>query len=164
MLPLLLPDAPVVRDAGGDADTVLLELSVEEGVGAAVPVPVNVALPVAVPLGVWLGETLLLLEMLELLLAEAPAVREGVALADTVELALRVLEGVLAPVLLPVCVPLPVAVLLGLWLGVALLDSEMLPLLLADAPVVRDAVGDADTVLLPLTVEDGVGCAVPVPV
>jgi hypothetical protein len=38
----------------------------------------------------------------------------------------------------------------------------MEPLLLAEAPAVREAVGDADTVELPLRVEEGVGCAVPV--
>ena len=59
---------------------------------------------------------------------------------------------------------LPVGVPLELWLGVALLLSEMEPVLLPDAPVVRDAVGDAETVLLALTVDEGVDCAVPVAV
>ena len=57
-MPLLLKDtlldvealAPALREPVGLADSVLLALRVEEGVGCAVPVPVCVALPVGVPL------------------------------------------------------------------------------------------------------------------
>jgi hypothetical protein len=37
--------------------------------------------------------------------------------------------------------------------GVALLENEVLAVLLGEAPVVNDAVGEADTVELPLSVE-----------
>ena len=60
--------------------------------------------------------------------------------------------------------PLPVGELLGVWLGVALLLKDTLSEVEAEAPEVREAVGLADTVELPLRVEEGVGCAVPVPV
>ena len=53
-------------------------------------------------------------------------------------------------------------VLLGLWLGLTLLLLEMLPLVLALTPVVREPVGEAVTVLLLLRVELGVAWAVPV--
>ena len=44
-----------------------------------------------------------------------------------------------------------------------LLVKEMLPLLDALAPAVREPVGETDTVLLPLTVLEGVEAAVRVP-
>jgi hypothetical protein len=61
----------------------------------------------------------------------------------------------------PVCVPLPVplgvgepvAVSVGVWLPLPLLLSEVLPELEAETPMVSDAVGEADTVELALTVE-----------
>jgi hypothetical protein len=49
---------------------------------------------------------------------------------------------------------------LGLWLGLTLPLREMEPVLEALAPAVREPVGEADCVLLPLRVEEGV----PVPV
>jgi hypothetical protein len=106
--------------------------------------------------------TLLLQEVLPLLLALAPEVREEVGLADWVLLELRVVEPVL--LLVPVAVELlvPVAVPEGLPEGVALLLSEVLPLVLALAPVVREEVGLADSVLLPLTVLLSVLAPVPV--
>ncbi len=52
---------------------------------------------------------------------------------------------------------------LALWLGLMLLLQEVEPVLEALAPAVKEPVGEADTVLLPLTVEEGVGCAVTVP-
>ncbi len=64
--------------------------------------------------------------------------------------------------LLPVCVEEGLGVLLGLWLGVTELLSETLPVVEAEAPAVREAVGDADTVLLELCVEEGVTADVPV--
>ena len=106
---------------------------------------------------------LLLSEMEPVLEALAPELREVVGLADRVELPLCVLLGVLAPVPVPDCVPLPVGVPLGLWLAVALLLSEMEPVLEALAPAEREGVLLPLTVLLLLTVEEGVGAAVPVP-
>jgi hypothetical protein len=46
---------------------------------------------------------------------------------------------------------------------VALPLSEVEPVPLGETPAVREAVGDALTVELPLTVEDGVAGGVPVP-
>ena len=76
--PLLLPLAPELKELVRLADTVLLPLRVEEGVGAAEPVPVSVELPVDVPLELWLGVPLLLSEVLPEVEAEAPTVREAV--------------------------------------------------------------------------------------
>jgi hypothetical protein len=61
-------------------------------------------------------------------------------------------------------VALPVGVPLGLWLAVALLLSEMEPVLEALAPTVTEPVGEAEKVLLALTVLLGVLAPVPVPV
>jgi hypothetical protein len=49
-------------------------------------------------------------------------------------------------------------------LGVSVPLSEVEPVVEADAPDVREGVGDALFVLLPLTVDEGVFGAVPVPV
>ncbi len=96
-----------------------------------------------------------------MLLALAPAVREPVGLTVSVLLPLRVLEGVPLPLPVGVSVLLPVAVPLALQLAVPLLLSEVLPVLEALAPAERELVGDTVTVLLPLTVLEGVGAAVP---
>jgi hypothetical protein len=123
-----------------------------------------VPLPVGVPLGLWLAVLLLLSEMLPLVLALAPELKEAVGLADRVLLELCVLDGVLLLLPVAVCVLLPVAVQLELWLGVTLLLSEALPELEALAPAVKEAVGLPDKVELPLVVLLGVLAAVPDPV
>jgi hypothetical protein len=74
--PVPLGETPAVREAVGDALTVELPLTVEDGVAGGVPVPDPVGEAVAV--GV--------LELLPLLLGEAPCVIEGVAESDTVVL------------------------------------------------------------------------------
>ena len=98
---VLLGLAPLLRGAVLLALTVELELTVEEGVLAALPEPEPE--PVAVPEGVRVGGAVELPEGLvepELLGLE-PTEREAEALALTVLEALRVLEGVAALLLLP---------------------------------------------------------------
>jgi hypothetical protein len=58
----------------------------------------------------------------------------------------------------------PVGVPLGVLAGVVLPLNEALPVLDADAPTVTDAVGLAELVELPLSVEEGVAGGVPVAV
>jgi len=59
-------------------------------------------------------------------------------------------------------VPVPVAE--GVAEGVALLEKDTLPVLLADEPILRDAVREAARVELAEGVGEGVGEGVPVPV
>ena len=94
MLAVVEAEAPGVVAAVGDADSVLLPLSVEEGVGGGVPVADPVGVDVAVPVGDWDGVALALRLLLPVLLAETPAVSDGVGDALNVPLALSVDEGV----------------------------------------------------------------------
>ena len=144
LLPLLEGVVPLVSEPVGDADSVELVDVVVEGVVGGVAV---------------LEE-----EVLAVLLAEAPADREAVDEEDTVELLERVGEGVNDPVLEPLPVGEPVGEELGGGGGVPLLKSELLPLLLALAPLVSEAVGEADSVELAEVVGDGVSELAPVPV
>jgi hypothetical protein len=155
--------APNVRLGVGEVDCVELAEIVELGVMDAVPVPLEVGLPVSVPVGVALGVTLLERELLGVLEAEAPLVREGVGEALTVELAESVEEGVKDPVPVPLEVGVPVAVPVGVALGVALLERELLPELEGEAPAETEAVGEALVVVVVLTVVEGVRLAVPEP-
>ena len=95
--------------------------------------------------------------------AEAPAVMEAVALALTVLEELRVLEGVTEAVPVPVLLELEVGVGEELTGGVPLLLNELLPVLEAEAPAVRDAVGEEDKVEEADTVLEGVTAAVSEP-
>ncbi len=150
-------EAPLVREAVGEALVVELIESDVEGEGASVPVPLEVGVPVDVPEGVRDAVALLERDTLPVLLAEAPGVSEAVGEAVTVLLlAESVVEGVreLVPVPLGVGVPAPVPV--GISFAVAEPDRLVLPLLLAEAPSVSEAVGDADTVELPESVEEGI--------
>ena len=134
-------EAPLLRDAVGLADSVELELSVEEGVLEGVAV----LLPVCVPEGVgdWLrvGERLLLLLSLPEAEALAPKVSDAVGDPDTEELKLALLLGVGAALLLPlwVCVPLPVT--LEVPEGDLLPEPESEPEAEGEAPALKVAVG-----------------------
>jgi len=109
---LLLMDALAPGDRGGVllALRVLLALWVVEGV----PTPVELLLPVLLLVGegedVTGGVVLPLRELLPVLEAEAPAVRDAVGEEDKVEEAETVLEGVTAAVSEPERVMLPVGV------------------------------------------------------
>jgi hypothetical protein len=95
--------------------------------------------------------------------ALAPLVREGVGEADCVLLADSVLLGVTALVPVPEGVGLPVPDEVGVAGGVAEPDWLVEGVIEALAPVVKEGVGEADCVLLALSVLEGVGAGVPVP-
>ena len=90
--------------------------------------------------------------MVPLLEADAPSVNEGVGLGDTVLLPLSVVDGVAGGVPLHVAVGEPDGVPEPVWEGVAELLNDWLAVFEANAPAVREPVGDADTVLLRLAV------------
>lgn len=86
--PVLEADAPAVTDDVGVTLTVVLALTVEEGVGGGVlvAVPVAVQLALGVPLGVWLPAPLLLLEMDPVFEADALGVGNGVGEGEPMQL------------------------------------------------------------------------------
>ena len=165
LLPVLEGVEPGLSDAVGEGLTVVLPLTVELGVFAAVPVPVPVPVPDGVPVGVGVAVLELLSDALPELDAEAPVVKEGVGEALTVLLADTVVLAVPEDVPVPVGVLAPVEVPVGDVVAVMLELKEMLPVLDADAPVVSEGVGEALTVLLADSVVLGVpgGVGVPVP-
>jgi hypothetical protein len=132
-----------------------------------VPEAELVALPV--PEGLLLSEPLLLLEALAVLLLEAlllglaPRVRELLGLLLTVELELRVLEGVGPAVPVAELLGVPVAEALGVAGGVELPERELLLDVEALAPGDRLEVALLLTVELALTVLEGDSAGVPVP-
>ena len=69
---MLEGEAPLVREAVGEALVVELAERVVEGVGAAVPVPLEVGVPLDVPEGVRDAVALQERDTLPVLLAEAP--------------------------------------------------------------------------------------------
>ena len=164
VLPVFEGEAPAVKEAVGEALCVLLADNVEVGVTAAVPLAVPVEDAVGVGVGVGAPEALPLREVLPVLLALAPAVKDAVGEDETVELALRVVLGVANGVTEPVAVGEPVEVGVGVSGGVTLLDKELLPVLLALAPADKDAVGEDEIVELALSVVLGVGGGVAEPV
>ncbi len=107
--------------------------------------------------------------LLALLLGLAPVLRVAGAEALWLELWLLLLLGdpelVPLPVGLPVLLPVPDGLLLSLLLGLPELLEERLTEaeLLGLAPLVKEAVLLPLMVELPLRVEEGVDCAVPVP-
>jgi hypothetical protein len=134
-----------------------------EGVGGGVAVPVPVAVIVGVAVPELEGVPVPLIEIEPVLDAETPAVSEDVGDVLTVLLALRVDEGVMGDVPVPELVGVLVELPVGVCVGVIVLLREVDPVLLAEAPEVIEAVGDMETVELPLTVVDAVFDAVPVP-
>jgi hypothetical protein len=165
-LKLVLPkpeEAPAVRDAVGDRVAVLEPLTVVDGVGSGVTVPLTVGLPVALPVGVCEGVG----DALKLVLpdseGEAPAERDAVGDRVAVLEPLTVVDGVGSGVAVPLTVGLPVALPVGVCEGVGDALKLVLPEPEGEAPAVRDAVGDRVAVLEPLTVVDGVGGGVAVP-
>ena len=102
------------------------------------------------------GVPLLERELLPVFDALAPAVRLAVGDALTVELPLSVDDAVTLDVPDGVGVGVPVGVNDGVADAVILLEKELLPVFEALAPAVTDAVGDALTVELALTVVEAV--------
>jgi hypothetical protein len=164
LLGVLEAEAPGLRLLVGEDDTVELAESVVLGVMDAVPVPLEVEEPEDVPEGVRVAVALLERDTLGVLLAEAPVLKEAVGLAVRVELAEIVLDGVMEPVPVPLRVGVGVGVPVGVGGGVPLLERLVLSVLLAEAPGLSVAVGEAVTVLLAESVVEGVGAAVLVPV
>ena len=120
------------------------------------PVPLLLGVPVAEELPVAAGVELPEREAVLVVEALAPGDRLAVALPLTVELALRVLEGVSAGVPVPLTVGEAVPVPLGELLLVALPEREELLLSEEEAPLLKEAVGLPDRVELELSVEEGV--------
>jgi hypothetical protein len=156
-----LGDEPLDSEALDDIVRVPLLLHEEVVVGVGVPEGVGVNEPEGVWLVVAAAVTLALNEVEGVNEGEAPAVSDAVGEALSVELALTVVDGVgvgvpeqvgvLDPVGEPVCVGEAVA--LPLWLTLAVLDC--------DAPRVSDAVEEALSVELEVSVGEGEDVAVP---
>ena len=167
---VLLADAPSESEGVGEDDTVEEALWVEEGVAAAVPVPLDVSLPVAaavpvpLPVALLLGVDVGVRELVALPLkealpvpeAEAPGERGGVALPDCVLLALRVAEGLALTVRLALGVAEPAPVPEPENAGAPLAEATW------EGAGVSETVGGAvaEVALLPV----GAPEAVPVPV
>ena len=95
-------------------------------------------------------------ELLPVLEADSPVEIEAVADTVSVLLPLNVEEGVLEAVPVPLEVEVPLDVGVGVAGGVEEAEKEALPEVLGVAPWVKEEVGERLTVLLPLSVEDGV--------
>ena len=91
-----------------------------------------------------------------------PLVSDAVGAEDTVLLPDCVEEGVGAAVPLPLPVGVPVGVGVGVGAAVALPETELLPMFEGEAPLVREAVGEALSVVLLDRVLLAVAEAVPV--
>ena len=96
--------------------------------------------------------------------ADAPKLSDAVGVADSVALMDTVVLGVAGDVPVALGVARGVAVPLCVADGVTLLLCELEPVFEAEAPAVREAVLEADRVLLWLVVELGVTAGVPLPV
>ena len=162
-LPLLEEETPLVREAVGDTELVLLAVSVEVGVTAGVPLPVPVEVLDGVPDPLCVAVAEPLSELEPVLEADAPDVRDAVGDADVVLLLLTVVLAVTFPVPLEVGVAVPVGVAEGVAELVGEGVMDMVPELEAEAPIVTEPVGLCDSVELLLTVVEGVCAAVPVP-
>ena len=161
-LPLLEEDTPLVREAVGDIETVLLAVSVEVRVDNGVPLLVAVGELDGVPVPLCVAVAELLSEFEPVLEAEAPDVNDAVGDADVVPLLLTVVLAVAFPVplLVGVAVPEGVGESVAELVGDAVM--EIVPVLEAEAPSVTEPVGLCESVELPLSVEEGVCAAVPV--
>jgi len=160
-LGLALEVAPTLSEPVGETVTVELPETVVVGDHEPVPVPEGVGVAVEEGEGVGGGVPELDCEILPVLEGEAPLVSDAVGEADTVELAERVLLGVGAAVPVPEGVGVPEVVPVGVAGGVAVLEKDMLGVLVADAPADKEAVDEAENALLPLSVEVGEAETVP---
>ena len=95
---------------------------------------------------------------------DAPNVKDGVGDNEGVELPLTVLLAVMDEVSVPVCVGVGLDVGDCVIVAVVEEDKEKVGVMEGEAPNVRDAVGDNESVELPLTVLLGVIEEVSVPV
>ena len=161
-LPVTLAEAPRLSEDVGEEDCVLLPDRVEDGVVAGVLLLVPVAVPVSEGVGVAEAVQLDESDRLPVALGDAPTVRLEVLLADCVEEALDVVDGVGSGVMLLVPVGLPVLEGVGVAVGERLLERDTLGVLLGDAPEVRLGVALRDCVKDALKVDVGVDDGVPV--
>jgi hypothetical protein len=122
--PVLDELAPAVTEAVGEEDADRERLAVELGVIDDVAVFELVGVLVGVPLPEALDETLELSEILEVILALAPNVTEGVAEFDNDALRVDVDDGVSDEVPVPEVVPDPVLVCEGVGEGVMVGDCD----------------------------------------
>lgn len=118
--------------------------------------PETLGVAVGVCEGVLVGEALSRGDLLGVMEGVAPKESVAVGVAVTVELELRVLVGVGEGVSLPVFEEVGLGVGEGVEEGVGLLERELLGVLEGEAPTVRDAVRVTDSVLLPVSVVEGV--------
>ena len=143
-VPVLEGEAPKLSAAVGEALIVELADAVVLAVMEGVPEPVGMAAAVTLPLR----------EALPLLKGEAPKLNEAEGDALTVVLAERVKHGVGTGV--PVPDTVPVAVPVGVFGAVTLPLNEALAVTEGEAPTVKELLGVADIVVLPLSVLDAV--------
>jgi hypothetical protein len=149
------PLAPEEREGVAEAETVELELSVDEGVLLLVPVLVPVLLEVGVTVPLPLALALLLSLKLGVAEGLAPRVSEDVDETLTVVLMESELLGVAALLPVPELVGVPVEEEVGVGGGVPLLDRLTDAELEAEAPDEREAVGDIEVVELAERLEVG---------
>ena len=161
-LPVTLAEAPRLSEDVGEEDCVLLPDRVEDGVAAGVLLLVPVDVPVSEGVGVAEAVQLDESDRLPVALGDAPTVRLEVLLADCVEEALGVVDGVGSGVMLLVPVGLPVLEGVGVAVGERLLERDTLGVLLGDAPEDRLGVALKECVTDALKVDVGVAKGVPV--
>ncbi len=156
LLPVFEGVAPLDSDPVGVADTLALALRVGEVVKDAVPVAVPVEVGERVELGVGVADKLLEKDPEGVRDWDAPLLRDAVGEEVRVEDALTVEVGVAAAV--PVDVGVGGGVLEGEGVTelVALPDRDAVLVFEGEAPGEMGAVGEADTVELPVRVEEGV--------
>jgi len=162
-LPVMEADAPKVSGGVGEGERVELPLTVGLGVEAADGEPVGVGVPELVGVGEVLADSLALSELELVPEGDTPAVSEAVGDAEMVELALAVVLGVIDAVAVPDAVPETVGEGLEVPVPVSLLLNELLPVREDEAPEVSEEVGEKESVLLALAVDEGVDPAVLVP-
>ena len=153
---------PAGSDAVADCETLELAVSVVEGVDAGVLLLEPVGDPVGVGVGEGAAVTLPDFEALPVALEEAPGDSELVGDALSVLEAESVEEGVGKGEGVALGVGEPVPLEDTVCDGVALLDSEVLPVFDCEAPALSDAVSEPLSVLDEDRVVLGVGAGVPV--
>ena len=163
LLPVFEADSPFEIEAVGDIVTVLLPLKVEEGVMEGELVLLDVGVPLEVGEEVMGGVEDAEKETLGEVLDETPWVREGVGEELTVLLPVTVVVDVMEAVPVLLLVGLTVGKEEGVCVPVGLEDRELLPVFDAESPFEIEEVGVTVSVLLPLSVEEGVSDPVRVP-
>ncbi len=163
LLPVFDADSPFEIEAVGDIVMVLLPLKVEEGVMEGELVLLDVGVPLEVGEEVMGGVEDAEKETLGEVLDETPWVSEGVGEELTVLLPVTVVVDVMEAVPVLLLVGLTVGKEEGVCVPVGLEDRELLPVFDAESPFEIEEEGVTVSVLLPLSVEEGVSDPVRVP-